>query len=60
MKPSVCPPIPSGLIEYLDTLFPDVCPEPGDDALISYGSVKVVRHLKQKAQEQEENLHVSP
>ncbi len=53
------PIIDQRLIDYLDLLYPDRCPDvldPERSIWMDAGSVRVVRHLKQLLKEQEENL----
>lgn len=53
------PLITRDLIEYLEALYPDKCPDvmtPERDIWMDAGSARVVRHLKACLKEQEENL----
>lgn len=55
-----CPQVDEALIRYLEGVFPDQCVDPkrGDPA-VAYGSALVIRHLKSKREEQEDELNVS-
>lgn len=55
------PEISDGLIAYLEQIFPDRVVDPSnEDPSVAYGSALVVRHLKQKHQEQSETIYVRP
>lgn len=56
---SKSPIITPELIDYLERMFPDRCPEPMDperNIWMAAGAVGVVRHLKRLLEEQEENI----
>lgn len=56
-----CPPIDPDLIAYLDRIYPDRVPDTNECQYRKYGNVEVVRHLKMKHKEQEEQgPYVSP
>lgn len=53
------PYIEEGLLEYLQRLYPDKCPEPNDtdrEVWMNRGAVGVVRHLRRIYNEQRENM----
>ena len=53
------PQVNVALLEYLETLFPDTCPNKGtsqEDIHIKIGQVSVVRKLKQLYESQQDNL----
>lgn len=53
------PYVEEGLLEYLQRLYPDACPEPSQtdrEIWINRGAVEVVRHLKHLHTLQQENL----
>lgn len=58
-NPNAAPLIDPKLIDWLDKLWPERCPEEGDSdrqIWIAVGARKVVRRLRQELQRQEENI----
>lgn len=53
------PYVEEGLLDYLQRLFPDLCPEPSQserEIWMNRGAVGVVRHLKLLLEQQRENM----
>lgn len=51
--------IEEGLLDYLQRLYPDTCPEPSQndrEIWMNRGAAGVVRHLKMLCKEQRENM----
>lgn len=51
--------IEDGLLDYLQRLYPDTCPEPSQterEIWMSRGAAGVVRHLRMLHKEQRENM----
>lgn len=55
----ICPPISKELITYLETVFPDKCPDldySDRQVWIDVGAVKVTKHLRAQYLEQSETV----
>lgn len=53
------PYVEEGLLDYLQRLFPDLCPEPSQserEIWMNRGAVGVIRHLKLLLEQQRENM----
>lgn len=53
------PQITDGLLQYLERVYPDKCPEPNEtdrEIWMNRGAVGVVRHLRMLHKEQRENM----
>ena len=59
MNDIVIPFVEEGLLDYLQRLYPDLCPDPSQtdpEIWINRGCVEVIRHLKHLHTLQQENL----
>lgn len=63
MAPPKEPAIPLGMVEYLETLYPDRCPLPGEadrQIWIDVGEANVVRHIRNLWNRQQKNILNTP